>query len=270
MRYSRFGIVAVLLAVEVFIGGAILWAFGGGRAGWPAAHAESINTMSELAQVDAGQAPHVVVDDPDNRVVITASNDGKVHVTDHTHRVGWFLGPHANAKLAVQRTADGVLIRRGDDQPAQSIAFVGIDFQRTEVAVPPNSRLDIQRCGGATVSGVQASGVKIACGDGSVHLSDVQAPTVEAATDDGSIRATNLRISGGSLHTNDGSIRIALADANLTVHARTGDGSIRFNDSRLEQDGDSAAAAYKVGTGDGSLQLSTQDGSIHITTNGAL
>jgi hypothetical protein len=269
MRYSRIGIVAVLLAAEVFIGGAILWSFGGGRIAW-GAQPTSINNMSEQAQLDAGQAPHVVVDDPDNRVVITSSADGKVHVTDHTHRVGWFLGPRTDAKLTVERTADGVSIRRGDGQPHNSIAFFGIDFQRTEVAVPPNARLDIQRCGGASVDGVQASDVKIACSDGSLHFDDVQSPSIDANTDDGSIKATNLRVEGGTLHTNDGSIRVALADTNLTVHAQTNDGSIRFNGHRAAQDSDSGTAEYQVGTGGGSLQLSTQDGSIHISTNGAL
>jgi hypothetical protein len=267
MRYSRRGIVLVLLAAEVFIGGAILWSLGGGR--WPAG-AAAVNNMSELAQIDAGQAPHIIVDDPSNRVVITASADGKVHVTDHTHIWGWYLGARSNVPLTVSRIADGVVIRRGDGGTPAGVAFFGVYFKRTDIAVPPNARLEIQRCDGATVDGVQAGDVKIACSDGSLHFSDLQTASIDANTGDGSIKATNLRVGGGTLRTNDGSIRVALADGNLTVRAQTNDGSIRFNGARAEQSGDSGSADYQVGTGGGPLQLSTQDGSIHITTNGAL
>jgi len=268
MRYSRTGIVAVLLAAEVFIGGAILWALGSGQWGW-AAQPESVNRMSEQTEVDAGQAPHVVVDDPNNRVYVTASSDGKIHVTDHTHRFGWFIGPHSEAPLHVSRTGDGVSIVRGDGNVHAQVAFFGIDFERTDVAVPAGSRLDIQHCEGATVEGVHAGDVKIACGDGSLHFADLQSPSIDAVTADGSIHASNLDVHGGRLQTGDGSIRVALAPANLLVHVQTGDGSIRFNGRRVAKDSDSGTADYQVGTGAGSLQVSTQDGSIHIDTNGA-
>lgn len=269
MRYSRVGIVAVLLAAEVFIGGAILWAVMGGHPAW-ASHAEAVNTMSELTRIDAGQAPHVVVNDPSNRVVITASTDGLVHVTDHTHRIGWFWGTASQAPLSVSRTPDGVRIVRGDGRPHVDIAFIGLDFERTEVAVPAESRLEIQRCGGASLSGIQAADVKIACNDGSLHFEDVQSPAIDAVTNDGSIRASGLHVDGGLLKTGGGSIHVALATPNLLVHAQTGDGSIRINGERLAKDSDSGSAEYKIGTGAGSLQVSTQDGSIHIDTNGAL
>jgi hypothetical protein len=271
MRYSRTGIVAVLLAAEVFIGGAILWTLGGGgRWAWPAsASAVNVNRMAEQTRIDAGQAPHVVVDDPNNRVVITASSDGLVHVTDHTHRIGWFWGPPTPAPLTVSRSSDGVSIVRGDGPHAQA-GFFGIDFQQTEVAVPEQSRLDIQRCDGVSVSGLRAGDVKIACGDGSLHFADVQSPQIDAVTKDGSIRASGLRVDSGRLETGDGSIRVALDSQNLLVRAQTGDGSIHFNGARVAKDTDSGTADYQIGAGGGSLQVSTQDGSIHIDTNGAL
>jgi hypothetical protein len=268
MRYSRTGIVAVLLAAEVFIGGAILWTLTGGVPGW-AAQPEAINRMSEQAQIDAGQSPHVLIADADNRVYVTASPDEKVHVTDHTHRFGWFWGGQSQLPLHVSRTADGVSIVRGDGQSHPQIAFFGIDFERTDIEVPAGARLEIARCEGATIDGVHAGDVKIACGDGSLHFADLQSPSIDAVTADGSIHASNLDIGGGRLQTGDGSIRVALAPTNLLVHAQTGDGSIRFNGHRLAKDSDSGAADYQVGTGAGSLRVSTQDGSIHIDTNGA-
>lgn len=269
MRYSRTGIIAVLLAAEVFIGGAILWVVMGGHPAWPASvSAENVNQMAEQTHIDAGQAPHVLVSDPSNRVVVTASTDGLVHVTDHTHRFGWFWGSAASAPLRVSRSSDGVDIVRGDEQ-AHGIAFIGIDFQQTEVAVPPHSRLEIAQCGGASVHGVQASDVKVACDDGSLRFTDVQTPQIDAVTKDGSIRASGLAVTAGRLATGDGSIRVALASANLTVQAQTGDGSIRFNGTRLDKNSDSGSAQYQVGSGGGPLQVTTQDGSIHIDTNGA-
>ncbi|HKU66170.1 MAG TPA: DUF4097 family beta strand repeat-containing protein [Candidatus Baltobacteraceae bacterium] len=259
---------AVLLAAEVFLGGAILWALGGGRWGWTL-QARAVNNMSEQAPIDAGRAPHVVIDDPDNRVVITASSDGKVHVTDHRHQFGWFAGPHSQAPLRVSRTDDGVSIMRGDGQPHLQVAFFGVDFERTDVAVPSGARLDVRRCEGASIDGVRAGDVKIACGDGSLHLDDLQSPSIDAVTQDGGIHASNLEVGGGRLETGSGSIRVALAGSNLLVHAQTGDGSIRINGRRIAKDSDSGRADYQVGTGGGSLQVSTQDGSIHIDSNGA-
>lgn len=288
MRYSRTGIVAVLLAAEVFIGAAIVWVLGGGHAGWPvqAAGFHSVSQQGKTySPIDAGSAPHVVIDDPDSRVVITASTDGKVHVTDDSHRFGWVWGT-TPAPLSVERTADGVSIRRGDGR-LHTVAIFGVDFQHTEIALPPASALEIQRCGGAEISGVtgslaahsvdgsislsgvHASDIKLTSDDGGLRFNDVNAPAIDATTNDGSIRATALSVNGGRLQTNDGSIRVSLADANLTVHAHTGDGSIRVNGQRVARDGDSDAADYQFGQGSGSLQVSTQDGSIHISTNGA-
>ncbi|HET9096326.1 MAG TPA: DUF4097 family beta strand repeat-containing protein [Candidatus Baltobacteraceae bacterium] len=270
MRYSRTGIVAVLIAAEVFIGGAILWAFTGGHA-WSAQGA-GFRHVSEkgktFAPIDAGSAPRVVIDDPDSRVVITPSSDGKVHVTDGWRTAGWLFNEAAKAApLSVRQSAGGVSIQRSSEH--FHVGFFVVDTHRTEVAVPPGTALEIQRCGGADVSGMKGS-LAIHSVDGSLRLEDVAVPSIDASTDDGSIRAANLRVGGGTLHTNDGSIRLGLTDANLTVHAQTSDGGIRFNDVRA-QDGDSGAAAdYRVGTGGGSLQVSTQDGSIHISTNGAL
>lgn len=289
MRYSRTGIVVMLLAAEVFIGGAILWALGGAR-GWSMPAGGGFHQVSDqgktFAPIDAGNAPHVVVDDADSRVVVTASTDGKVHVSDAWRTIGFMWGRTSQPPLSVHRTSDGVRIHR--DSGGTHFAIIGMDYERTEVAIPPQAVLDITGCSGADVSGlngsiaiqsvdgsvhlasINASSLSIASSDGSLHLENVQAPSISATTNAGSIKASNLRVGGGTLHSDDGSIRVALADANVTVHAQTGDGSIRFNGRKIAQNDDSGAADYQVGTGAGSLKVSTQDGSIHISTNGAL
>ena len=253
MRYSRTGIVAVLLAAEVFIGGAILWTLTGGRMTWPA-QASGLHRVSDqagktFAPIDAGSTPHVVIDDPDSRVVISSSTDGKVHVTDDTRTVGWVWGSSGSRPaLNVARTGDGVSVTRGDGQI--HVAIIGFDYQHTVLEVPPGTFVDVQRCGGATISGLA----------GQVRIHSV----------DGSISGTGLRVTGGRIETDDGRVRLAFDGANLNVHAKTDDGSIHFNGRHVAQVDDGAGADLQIGTGGGSLAVSSKDGSIHINTNGAL
>lgn len=287
MRYSRAGIVAVLLAAEVFLGGAILWCIGGTH-GW-SVQAAGLHRVDEhgrtLAPVDAGNSPHVAIDDPDSKVVITPSTDGKVHVTDAWAGGGWSFGTPQVHALSVRRTADGVSITR--EGGAFHVVFFGWDSERTEVALPPGSYVDVQRSSGAQISGlsgrvrvhsvdgrIEASDIRaqefvVASDDGRIVLDNVTAPSIDASTSDGRIYATNLSVDGGRLQTNDGSVYLGLQNSNLTVHARTNDGSIHLNGERIRRNDDSDGAEYRFGTGGGLLEVSTQDGSIHISTNGA-
>jgi hypothetical protein len=102
-------------------------------------------------------------------------------------------------------------------------------------------------------------------------LDDVSATQIDATTKDGSIRAHGVETAGGTLHTDDGTITLGLApNVNLAIHARTNDGRLTLDGRRATRsDDDSSTADYHVGTGGGSLEVSSQDGSIHITTNGA-
>lgn len=290
MRYSRTGIVAVLAAAEIFVAGAILWALGGGSfsvhaAGLP--HAYSWQPGKTFAAIDAGSAPHVVVNDPESRFVIEASTDGKVHVVDETRMTGLFLGSEHPMPLNVSQTADGVSIVRPQTSGGMHVEILGFSQQRVELQVPQGAYVDVQRCGGADLSNlngriavhsvdghisataVHATQLSLRSEDGSLRLNDVAAPSIDASTQDGSIRATGLAVGGGTLHSADGSIRAAFANADVTVRAHTADGRIYFDGHRAGSDQDAAPAEFQIGKGGGSLDLSTQDGSIHITSNGA-
>ena len=75
----------------------------------------------------------------------------------------------------------------------------------------------------------------------------------------------------GTLATNDGSVRLDLApSSNLTVDASTRDGSIYVDGHSTPSDGDAAQRTVRLGEGSGRLSVATGDGSIHITTNGAI
>lgn len=289
MRYSRTGIVAVLLAAEVFLAGAILWSVHGNGFSVRAAGLHRVAMQGKtFPPLEAGTSPRVLVDDPESHVIVTTSDDGKVHVTDDSGAEGWYWGRASRPALAVTRTGDGVSISRAAGQD-RGFQFFGFSRRRIEIAVPAGSMLDVRRCSAADVTGltgevrirsvdghiaatnVRTERLSLATDDGSVSLRDVNATALDASTQDGSIRASGVQTSGGSLHSEDGSISLALAaNSNLAIHARTADGRVTFDGRREGRgDDDSSSGDYQVGSGAGSLQISTQDGSIHIISNGA-
>lgn len=284
MRYSRTGIIAVLIAAEVFIAGVIIVSAGGLKNFSVSANDLGSNySRYSPPAVAVGSRPHVVIDDADSRVTLTASSDGKIHVIDASRLAGWGWGSRPG-KLQMHVTGDGVFIQR----PGRSGhgIFFGMDFGRTEIAVPPDATVDVQHSSGADLSdltgtvhvrsddghitarSLRSKDLSLSSGDGHISLQDVAADKLDAVTSDGSIRASGLRVGNGSLHTGDGSITLVFADTgNLTLHARTGDGSISVNGARQS---DSSPLDYKLGNGAGSLDVSTQDGSIRVTSKGAL
>ncbi len=337
MRYSRASIVAVLVAVELGLISIAIYSFTGVAPG--VAHGLSFHGMQResfsarpIVPMNAGQTPHVVVSDPDSRVVVTASTDGQVHVTDMTRVQGVSWSPSRIAQLGLRRTPDGVAIERAASSESEFHFDLGgsID-QRIEIAVPAGSSLDIQKSSGADVSnlngtvtvrsqdghvtlanlsaGVDASSddgyveassingpsLRIASNDGHLSLRDVTVNALNAHTSDGRITAERVRVQGdtpnaevhtgdGSIHlsgvlaaggkyaisTDDGPLEIGLgADSNLSVNARTSDGRIVSNGDSSGADG-GTSHAFKFGSGAGALDLSTGDGSITITTNGAV
>jgi len=282
MRYSRTGIIAVLIAAEVFIASVIVVSAGGLKTFSDVGNAGDFNyTPYSLPAVDAGSQPHVVIDDTDSRVVVTPSTDGKVHVTDATRIAGWGWGSRPQ-HVQIRKTADGVAIER-PATPGRVIIF-GFESSHTEVAVPAGATLEITHSEGAdlsdltgtisvrsddghiTVTNVRTGDLTLSTADGRITLDNVDADKLSVATSDGSIHASSLRVRNGTAHTADGSITLAFADgANLTVHARTLDGSIRINGMRQSD----SPLDYTLGNGSGSLDLLTQEGSIRVTSNGA-
>jgi hypothetical protein len=249
MRYSRAGIVAVLLAVETVIAGGIVAAVAGTRFPAYAAGLHTEDTASGVSRsFTTGSAPHVVVDDTDARIVVAVSADQSVRVSDQTRSVGLVWSRDRQAPLQMLRTSDGVLVRRASSGPHLDI--LGWQQDRVEVMVPAGAFLDLRGCDGADITGLRAQNISVNCQDGSLRIHD-------------------LHVEGGTLRTADGSIRLELTDANLTVHAKTADGSLRFNGNRVASgDDDASEGIFHVGSGSGRLEVATQDGSIRIATNG--
>lgn len=301
---SRASIVAMLVAAEVLIVGIAIYVVGG--AGWHGLHRLDF-TAVPIAPVAAGDAPHVVVDDPDSRVEVAVSADGLVHAQDLTQvqGAGFSTGPIGH--LTMTRTADGVHIARPGSSGVH-LGIFGFSRERIEIAIPSGSHLDVARCSGADVNGVEGGvsvvsqdghitlralrgtvqarsddgyiaadgvhgdGLTMQSSDGHLSMSNVNVKSLVAHTADGHIEAHQLALAGGEISTNDGSIELGLAPgADLTVAASTGDGRIVVDGSRYRSndEGDSVQHSIQVGSGAGKLRLSTADGSIHISTNGA-
>ncbi|HVA33103.1 MAG TPA: DUF4097 family beta strand repeat-containing protein, partial [Candidatus Baltobacteraceae bacterium] len=149
------------------------------------------------------------------------------------------------------------------------MVFFGFLHQHVDVSVPAGSRLEIVRCSGADVAGMTGS-VSVRSQDGRISLDDLRGD-VDAHTDDGRIAANDLAIArSGSLSTNDGSIHLSFArGADVTVDASTSDGSLEIDGTRVpHDDSDAVRHTLRVGAGTGNLRVSTDDGSIHITTHG--
>lgn len=311
-RYSRTGIVAMLVAAEVLIVGIGALALGGERGMTAQAaglHSEQF-VPQPIAAMDAGPAPHVRISDPDSKVVVTASSDGRVHITDRTGVGGMVWGSVHLAQVRALRTSDGVRVERPPEKNSMTFSFGSIT-QRIEVAVPPGSTLDIEQCSGASVTSlsgavrvrsqdgritasdlsgnldalsmdgslevrnIRAARVALQSLDGHLLLDEVAATTLLATTDDGSIQADGLVLSGtganGRIRTNDGSVRLNFSDAgNASVHAHTADGHIVINGQSTRGADDGADAHSALGDASGGLEVWTQSGKITMTTNGAL
>ncbi|HYL27297.1 MAG TPA: DUF4097 family beta strand repeat-containing protein [Candidatus Nitrosotalea sp.] len=303
---SRASVIAMLIAAEVLIVGVAIYAVGHGSKSFAAGMHHVQYSAAAIAPVDAGATPRVTIDDSDSRVNVGLSNDGLVHVRDLTEIRGAVYSSGPYPQLHVARTSDGVNIERAHAERF-SIMLFGLNTQAIEVDVPAGARLEIARCAGARISGV-TGGVSVHSVDGHIALSDLQG-TVEARSDDGYISAAGVRgdrltmesadghlalsdvavtslvakTRDGSIkadglavdrdatvQTNDGSVRMGFApSANLTIDASTHDGKIAVDGDSSDHN-DSAQRTIRLGAGTGRMTLATDDGSIHILTNGAL
>ncbi len=141
---------------------------------------------------------------------------------------------------------------------------------------------------------VRGNTLEISSDDGSLRLADVTANALTARTGDGSIHAQGIVLNGSApratVHSGDGSVRVdglfpgsgtytissgdgsiglALASgSNATIAAHTDDGSMTLDGQSFHNDGGNQQT-LRVGDGSSSLNVSSGDGSIHITTNGA-
>jgi DUF4097 and DUF4098 domain-containing protein YvlB len=149
--------------------------------------------------------------------------------------------------------------------------------------------------GSVTASNIHGDSLTVESADGHLTLHDIAVEKLSANTSNGRVDATGLTIAGtqpsATLHSNDGSVhahgsfapggtyevssndgRVELGLApgsDLTVELTTGDGGI-YVDGKRSSDDDAQHQTLKLGSGSGAMRVSSADGSIHLSTNGAL
>lgn len=262
-----------------------------------------------IAPIAAGLTPRVQIDDPQSGIEVTTSSDGMIHVKDDTTFSGWrFGGSTSIPQLRVTRTLDGVAISRADystggisifsrqhveiQVPAGARVAIG-HCESAEITGLENG-VDVASQDGHIGLHHLRGNVNAQSDDGHITADDLTANAIVLSTKDGHVDATGLNLNGlaprATIHTNDGSMKIGgVFPAGGTYEFTTGDGRITLNlspgsdasvtastgDGRIEIDGatyhgdDSASHAVRVGNGSSSMRVRSEDGSIHITTNGA-
>ncbi|MBV8245692.1 MAG: DUF4097 family beta strand repeat protein [Candidatus Eremiobacteraeota bacterium] len=305
---SRKRLIAVLVIAEFVILYAIFSVSGltAPRGGWSGT-ALADTAPHDLAPIDAGSAPHVIVDDPDSSVTVAISPDGRVHASDEWSVHGWILGSKKRPpELHATRTLDGVEVARAS-QAWQFVGVIGDEVQRTQVLVPAGTRLEVRNAGGLNVSGLRGDlvanlsdgrivltdivtdSIRVHTADGRIEFHGVKTRNLAASTNDGRILGEALSVEGSNptatLQTDSGRIMLGASFAGGgTYDIHTGDGRIHLNlprendlaiepntgDGHVELDGSRRDGTFNLGAGTGTLRVATGNGDISITTNGVV
>ncbi|MDQ2680135.1 MAG: DUF4097 domain-containing protein [Candidatus Eremiobacteraeota bacterium] len=299
MQASRTSIVAVLIAVELALISIAIYSVSGATPviargiSFSGMHRDSF-VAQPIAPIQVGASAHVVVRDPDSRVVVNASNDGLVHVVDKTSVVGAVWGREQIAQVRVSHIADGLLIERsGSGDGGFHFLFGGSPQRRIEISVPSDASVEIQKSSGADVSDLNGAvtvrsqdghitlanlrgAVDAASSDGYVEASAVHSPSLTIASDDGHLGLHDISVATLNAHTDDGHVtaeNVTVAGSSPTAAIHTGDGSIQFRGSLA------AGGRYTIGSGDGRIEVGlpdnsnlsvsahTSDGEIHANGN---
>jgi ferric-dicitrate binding protein FerR (iron transport regulator) len=304
----RLAIVAGLGIVELWIVGLMIRSVCGGHDpdfSASAAHPPygTANAGRTAQTLETGSAPHVVIDDEDATLTVSARAGTTVAVHEDRQLRGWFHG--TDLPVRIERTADGVRIARADG--GVSVAF-GSEREQLEVVVPPDASVDVTAAGSTTVKGLRAAinlhtddgsvaisdqrgSVQVKTDNGRIELHDVEAPAVDVGSDNGRVtfdRVTADRVAittdngridvsrsllrGGKIQTDSGRIRLALDPrSNVTINATASSGRIDAQaplsavaGGNGSSDDDGAQSTIRVGNGSGRLEVGSDDGSISV------
>ena len=222
------------------------------------------------------------------RIVRAAYEDNFFSIGFSNSREHIDIQAPAGAVLEIVRCSGATItgVEGGVNAVSQDGSLHLFNVRGTIVAHSNDGRIELRHA--------QAQSTELSSGDGRIVIDDVTTPSLVAKTADGRITATGLMMMGASPHatihsndgyvslvgsfaengsydisTDDGHIDVALdAASNATVNASTNDGSIAL-DGHSSGDDSANNRTLRVGNGSGAMRISTHDGNIHITTNGA-
>jgi DUF4097 and DUF4098 domain-containing protein YvlB len=213
---------------------------------------------------DVGAAPRLDVSTMRGKIDITVGEPGRIVVGGAvTVRVAWDVP--ANAVDIARKIADSPPIERDGSTirlrpPAERAdqRAVTINYQ---VRVPPDTEvISISDSGATSVDGVQGS-VSVRTQSGAIELNRLGGKT-EVTTGSGAVRVDTI---AGGLTVKTASSAISAEAIGGTVHVRTGSGAVDLGLARGgDVDVETASSAIRVRGAKGSLSAVTQSGRITI------
>ena len=153
------------------------------------------------------------------------------------------------------------------------------DDRMVTVIVPPDTEVSVTKAGDVRVRGLRAEASLQSVGSGSVTVDDfsgsalrieshgrislhqVSAPDLNATSNDGRIEGSAVQVRNGTIDA-DGRVSISFArGSDSLVSAEASDGSVHI----AGQNFSGKSQTMRLGAGDGSLQVHSNDGNINLT-----
>ncbi len=290
---SRGTILAAILVAELAIVGTAIEAVRGDQIGpsfAPPAFAQ-LTHGSHLIEggphqiFDVGPHPSLSVDIGYADLTILSGKATQIDVSVSPSRdYGLF-----RSKAPITALADGQTVRIGK---GSEHGFSTGDNRMVTIVVPEGTKVTVHHAGDIRANGLRAEASFTSLGNGFIRIEDYDGPILRLSATRGPVimhevaaerldaSARNDRVEGTALRVHDGSIesgdRVTLgftSGTNTVVNADTDDGKITATGfdagasvagTRKNDDDDSSTQTVRVGTGNGSLDVHTSDGSIHL------
>jgi len=303
MDSRRATVLAALAAAELVILGLIFSSLRGLAHRGSAAVAATTSSSGIPADVHTtlvtSRSPSVVLRDGNAHFHISTASAGNVRVDETTTTDGDVDGVRP---LNVERRGtNAISIGRNDED------FEGSMHRDIAVVVPFDATIEVDDCASLDLNGLSGSAT-IVCtgdqpveisnqhgnlqvknrdgrvsiihmgagrlevdnGDGPVELSDVRTDFLIVKTDDGHVEGTGIVAGNGSIQSGDGNVALSFGSgANVTVGVDTDATVTAVPPLQVLRIGDSdSERQVRFGSGDGRLDIKTDDGSVSLAAAG--
>jgi hypothetical protein len=234
---------------------------------------------------DAGSQPSLTVDIGYADLTILTGKASQIDVSLSPSRdYGLF-----RSKVPISAHQDGQMVRVA---AAPEHGLSTGDNRMVTIVVPNGTKVTVLHAGDITADGLHAEASLTSVGNGFIRVEDFEGPTLRLTASRGPIimhavtaehldaSARDDRIDGTAMRVHEGNIesgdRVTLGFSNGTntvVNAITDDGKITASGfdsgasvagSPKNDDDDSSSETVRVGSGNGSLDVHTTDGNIHL------
>jgi len=304
----RTAIVTVLIVVQLVIVGAMFRSFDSIGALFSPKVAEAAVSDRVMKTLDVDGAAHVAIDDDTADITIAVGPDARVAVDEETTQRGasddrtplviqktpdgvriaraashnhfHFQFHFGRVERALRVTVP--INSRIDVLSARNIAVAGLQStvslhsDNGKIAVRDH-RGDIEATsdnGMIDLRDVAASNITASADNGRIVLTNVHTKALSVSSDNGRIEASRTLATSGKVESSNGRVELGFdRGADLTVTATTSSGKVHATAplSAIAPDGadDDHPRTVKIGNGSGQLEVTSDNGSIYISSTGA-